>query len=168
MSAPRALLAGDLMLLIVLAAACTTDADGSTGTATTAPAGTPYPTAEATVVGQTPTDEIVSVLEGRIEAWNRRDGKAAAAFYAEDGILEETDNGLVTKGRSRIAARLQDLSDWFGMEAAGAPVQFGRLVVEPVNLILDGQPGLYVLVFDFGPDGRQIYHQWVMPAGPWE
>lgn len=164
MGAPRALPASCLMLLIVLAAACTTDAESATGTVTTARAATSSPT----VVGQTPSDEVMSVLEGRIAAWNRGDGEAAAAFYAEEGILEETDNGLVTRGRSRIAARLQELSEWFGMEATGAPVQFGRLVVEPVNLILEGQPGLYILVFDFGPDGRQIYHQWVMPAGPWE
>ena len=148
------------MLVAVAATGCASSTVTVARTSTTA-----SPTTQATVIGEAPSDEVISLLEGRIAAWNRGDGKAAAAFYAEDGILEETDNGLVTQGRSRIAARLQDLIDGgFTMETAGTPIQFGRVVVEPVNLIYQGQPGLYVLVFDLGPDGRLIDHQWAMPA----
>lgn len=70
----------------------------------------------------------------------------------------------MTRGRSRIAARLQDLIDggWM-MEPAGAPTQYGRVVVESVNIICQGQPGLFVLVFDLGPHGLLIHRQWVFP-----
>jgi hypothetical protein len=40
---------------------------------------------------QMPSDEVISVLEGRIAALNEGDGKAAAAFYAVNATMEELD-----------------------------------------------------------------------------
>jgi hypothetical protein len=136
---------------------------------TTTPPTTIPPATQAAWGGvQAPSAQVVSVLKDRIEAWNSGDGQATAAFYAMDAVLVEADNGLVTEGQARIAARLQGLMDVFKMEEAGPPLQLGSLVIEPVNLLLEGQPGLYVLVFSFGPSDREIYYQWVLPAGPWE
>jgi hypothetical protein len=161
-----------MLLVAIFAFGCeasTTTAEAAVpttqATTTTTKAGSA--TTQQTVGGQVPSDEVISMLEGRIAAWNRGDAQAAAAFYMVDGSLEEQDNGLVTKGRAQIASRLHGLMADFKMEAVGTPIQWGRVVVEPINLILQGQPGPYLLVFELGPDGRKIYRQWVMAAGPW-
>jgi len=150
---------------LVLVAGCTSD---STSSAASSPSPLPSPTALATG-GRTPSEDITALLEGRIAAWNRGDGAGAAAFYAEDAILSEEDNGVVTTGRAQIAARLQELiDDGFTLEAVGTPIQWGVLVMEPGNLILEGQPAALVMVFDLGNDGREIVRQWVLPAAPYD
>lgn len=73
--------------------------------------------------------EAVAALEGRIAAWMQGDEVAAAAFYEENGTLEEMDQSppIVTQGRAAIAKRLQDLIAMdVKMKPAGAPVQVGH------------------------------------------
>lgn len=150
---------------LILVAGCSSDSSSSSARSPNANS-TTTPAAGA----QTPSDEVIAILEGRIAAWNRGDGTAAAAFYAEDATLSEEDgSGVVTTGRAQIAARLQGLIDMgFTLEAVGTPIQWGVLVMEPGNLILDGQPAALVMVFDLGNDGREIVRQWVLPAAPYD
>lgn len=149
---------------LILVTGCSS---GSTSSAASSPS--PPSTPAPTTGGQTPSDDVIALLEGRIAAWNRGDGMAAAAFYAEDAILSEEDNGLTTTGRAQIAARLQELIDiGFTLEAVGTPIQWGVLVMEPGNLILEGQPAALLMVFDLGNDGREIIRQWVLPAAPYD
>jgi hypothetical protein len=116
---------------------------------------------------QMPSDEIMSVLQGRIAALNEGDGKAAAAFYAVNATMEEQDQDppLVTTGRTAIGDRLQELADVWGlrMRAEGTPIQFDRYVAEPVSFYgADGSgTGAGMLVFEVNADS-EITHQWVI------
>ncbi len=74
------------------------------------------------------------MLEARIAAWDRGDGRAAAALYTEDAVMEERDitPAFVSEGREAIGNRLQELIDLgLRMRGVGAPVQLGRFVGEP-------------------------------------
>ena len=116
---------------------------------------------------QMPSEEVMSVLEGRMAAMNAGDGKAAAAFYAANGIMEELDLDppLVTTGRTAIGDRLEELVDVWGlrMRAEGTPSQFDRYVAEPVSFYpAEGSgTGAGMLVFEINKDG-EIAHQWVI------
>jgi ketosteroid isomerase-like protein len=106
-------------------------------------------------------DEVIAVLRAREEAVNRGDGKAAAAFYAENGVLEEldTDPPTITTGRAALAVHLQELIDGprLSIERAGHPLQFGPFVFEPV--FLTGKVS-YMLAYKINERG-EIEHQWV-------
>lgn len=113
---------------------------------------------------------VASMLEGRIVAWNRGDGRAAAAFYTMDAVMEERDvtPAIVTTGRQAIAERLQTIIDLgLRMKPVGTPVQIGRYVGEPVRFYAaesrsaTWRPvGEGILAFELTPTG-QIAHQWV-------
>jgi len=93
--------------------------------------------------------DVIAVLEGRLDAYNRGDFAAAAAFWAENGVLIEYEGKTVlNQGREAIAKRLAGVYD-FGirMEPAGAPIQFGQIVAQPVRW-LPTEPG--------GPDGPSM------------
>ena len=84
------------MLLVILAfgsvvAACGSPTSSSAAGAPSAKATKATPDGVATDRPNLPSAEIMAVLEGRIAAMNEGDGAAAAAFYTEDGVLEETD-----------------------------------------------------------------------------
>jgi ketosteroid isomerase-like protein len=106
-------------------------------------------------------DDIVSMLRAREEAVNRGDGKAAAAFYAENGVLEELDvsPAQITTGRDALAVHLQELIDGpkLTIDQAGHPLQLGSYVFEPV--FLNGNVS-YILVYQVNERG-EIEHQWV-------
>jgi hypothetical protein len=108
--------------------------------------------------------EVAAMLESRIAAFDRADGRAAAAFYTEDAIMQEEDIGLTTTGREQIAARLQYLMDaGLRMKAVSAPIQMGRFVGEAVRFYEAGGTGTGegVLVFELDKNTGKIAHQWV-------
>jgi ketosteroid isomerase-like protein len=108
--------------------------------------------------------EVATMLENRIAAFDRADGRAAAAFYTKDAIMQEEDIGLTTKGRGQIATRLQFLMDaGLRMKTVGAPIQMGRFVGEAVRFYESGGTGIGegVLVFELDKNSGKIAHQWV-------
>lgn len=114
---------------------------------------------------------VVAMLVNRIAAWDRADGKAVAAFYTRDAVMEERDvtPAFVSRGRQAIGDRLQTIIDLgLRMRPVGTPVQMGRFVGEPVRFYaVEGEStawravGEAVLVFEIAANGR-IAHQWVM------
>ena len=105
--------------------------------------------------------EVVTLLENRIAAWNRGNGRAAAAFYAADAVMEERDvtPAVVTDGRAAIGRRLQWIIDMgLRMEPVGAPVQVGRFAGEPVRFYAAQGTGPAggegVLVFELDESGK--------------
>ena len=133
---------------------------------TASPSGSPI-----SVVGRTtaqgarlPSDAVVAALEGRIAAMNQRDGEAAAAIYAEDGILEETDlspHGFA-RGRKGLATRFNELYDLgLRLAPAGAPIANGRYVAEPTRFYHGTMPGrgAGMLVFEIDAQNKFAY-QW--------
>jgi hypothetical protein len=138
-----------------------------------APSTAPSSGSPVSVVGRTtaqgarlPSDAVIAVLEGRIAAMNRGDGVAAAAFYVEDGVLEETDMNpdLVTRGRENLAVRFADL---YGMglrlAPAGAPIAYDRYVAEPTRFHRGNPPGrgAGMLVFEVDAQNHLAY-QWMI------
>lgn len=108
--------------------------------------------------------EVATMLENRIAAFDRADGRAAAAFYTEDAVMQEEDIGLTTRGREAIATRLQYLMDaGLRMKTVGAPIQMGRFVGEGVRFYEPGgtRIGEGVLVFELDKNRGKIAHQWV-------
>ena len=108
--------------------------------------------------------EVAAMLENRIAAFDRADGRAAAAFYTRDAIMQEEDIGLITSGRQQIAARLQYLIDaGLRMRPVGAPIQIGRFVGEAVRFYNPGGTaiGEGVLAFELDKNSGKIAHQWV-------
>jgi hypothetical protein len=146
----------------------------SAGATFVSPSALATPTAVATDRPNLPSAEIMAVLEGRIAAMNRGDGAAAAAFYTEDGVLQETDltPHLVSVGREQLASRFDDL---YGMglrlAGAGAPIAYDRYVAEPTRFYNGNEPGrgAGMLVFEMGA-GNQLAYQWMIgwAAGPEE
>ena len=109
------------------------------------------------------SSEVATMLEDRIATFNSGDGDGAAAFYAEDAVLQEEDIGLVTTGRKEIGGRLRDLFEMgLRMEPVGSPIQSGRFVGEAVYFTEFNGPGTGegVLVFELN-DAGEIAHQWV-------
>ena len=107
--------------------------------------------------------EVATMLENRIAAFDRADGRAAAAFYSKDAIMQEEDIGLTTTGREQIAARLQYLTDaGLRMKTVGAPIQSGRFVGEAVRFYDPSGTarGEGVLVFELDKNSGKIAHQW--------
>lgn len=108
---------------------------------------------------------VVAMLEGRIDAFNRGDFAAAAAYWAEDGVLIEYEDGTIfSQGREAIAKRLASVHE-FGirMAPAGTPIQFGQLVAEPVRwlpLEPGGTDAQSMLIFSIYAQGR-IATEWV-------
>ena len=113
-----------------------------------------------------PPRRIMKVLEDRMAAMNRGDGRAAAACYAGDSKMEEMSESpsLVTAGRKAIAARLEDL---YGMglrlAPAGSPITYDKYVAEPVRFFNEDRSGrgAGMLVFEFNP-AYKIAHEWVI------
>jgi hypothetical protein len=108
--------------------------------------------------------EVATMLENRIAAFYRADGRAAAAFYTKDAVMQEEDIGLTTRGREQIAARLQYLMDaGLRMKTVGAPIQIGRFVGEAVRFYDPGGTarGEGVLAFELDQTSGKIVHQWV-------
>ena len=117
----------------------------------------------------------MAVLEGRIAAMNEGDGAAAAAFYTEDGVLEETDltpHGSFPRGESG-SRRGSTTSTALGLRLApaGAPIAYDRYVAEPTRFYNGNEPGrgAGMLVFEIGA-GDKLAYQWMIgwAAGPEE
>lgn len=156
--------------LALLAGACggSEGASANSGPSTASPSGSPI-----SVVGNTtgegarlPSDAVIAALEGRIVAMNRGDGEAAASFYAEDGMLEETDLSphLITRGRAWLADRLDALYDMgLRLAPAGAPIANGRYVAEPTRFYHGTMPrrGAAMLVFEIDAQNKLAY-QWMI------
>jgi len=124
-----------------------------------------------TAVAQPASSEVIATLEGRIAAYNRGDFEAAASYWAEDGVLLEYEGEpcTETRGREAIAARLEEVYGSIRMDAVGTPLQFGRLVAEPVRF--RPAPGVdnygeAMLVFEMDEDGKIAveYVTFWMPA----
>jgi len=103
---------------------------------------------------------------------NDGDGAAAAAFYAKDGVLEETDltPHAISRGREELAARFNDLYDMgLRLAPAGASIACDRYVAEPTRFYNGNEPGrgAGMLVFEVGADNKFSY-QWMIgwAAGP--
>ena len=108
--------------------------------------------------------EVATMLENRIAAFDRADGRAAAAFYTKDAVMQEEDIGLTTTGRAQIGARLQYLMDaGLRMKTVGAPIQSGRFVGEAVRFYDPSGTarGEGVLAFELDSNSGKIAHQWV-------
>jgi hypothetical protein len=110
--------------------------------------------------------EVTTMLENRIAAWDSGDGKAVAAFYSKNAVMEERDvtPAVVTTGRTQIGTRLQWIIDLgLRMKPVGTPVQVGRFVGEPVRFyaVGGGAVGEGVLVFELDKYTGKIAHQWV-------
>lgn len=131
---------------------------------------TPTPVAQLTSRPNVPSRSVMSLLEGRMAATNRGDGEAAA-YYAEDGFMIEMGGlygRVATQGPAKIAVRLRALFDQgVRLEPAGLPIQYSRLVAEPVRFTnVDGrETGVGMLVFDIDAH-HKIAWQWVI-APPW-
>jgi ketosteroid isomerase-like protein len=128
--------------------------------------GTPSPLSQMTSRPNVPSPEITHLLEARMAALNRGDAKAAASFYAAGAVMWEEDQSphVVSKGRDRIAVRLQRLHDaGMRLEPAGASIQYDRFVAEPVRFHnADGsETGVGMLVFQMDARDR-IVNQWVI------
>lgn len=147
---------------------------GSAGSPATAPSPTATETAasttalvasaEATLAGR-PSAEIMQILQGRIAAINRGDGEAAAAYYADDGEMWETDLGpeAITRGREAIAKRLRDLYEMgLRIQPAGEPITYDRYVAEPVRFLNGNGPGEGAGILVFEIKRREIVRQWVI------
>ena len=111
------------------------------------------------------SSEVIGVLEGRLAAYNRGDFAQAAAYWADDGsLIEYEDQPIHSKGREAIADRLEGVYRvGVRMEPAGTPLQFGRLVSEPVRFVAPPGTSAYgegMLVFEFDADGK-IRTEWV-------
>jgi hypothetical protein len=132
---------------------------------------TPTPLSQVTSRPNVPSRGVVSLLEGCMAAIDGGDGEAAAACYAEHGYMIEMGDlyrRVVTGGRANIAVRLLALRDQgMRLEPAGLPIQYGRLVAQPVRFTdADGRDaGAGMLVFDISPH-HKITWQWVIGA-PW-
>ena len=112
-------------------------------------------------------EEVTDMLEARIATMNEPDGRAAAEYYSIDGTLWELDQDPpeVSRGRTRIADRLESLCDDGGLrlKSAGASIMNARFVAEPVNLYFEGESGHGegMCVFELDERG-EIQNQWVM------
>jgi hypothetical protein len=126
------------LLLVGCASTSPTPAPTPTPVPSASPAATPLPSGWSAAGPASP--EVIAVLEGRIEAFNRGDFEAAAAYWAEDGALIEYEDGTIfTQGREAIAKRLAGVYEFpLRMRSAGVPLQLGRLVAQPVWWL---QPG---------------------------
>jgi hypothetical protein len=166
-----------LVLLAILAlgsavAACGSPSSSSASGApsaeanATSAAGLTTPAAVATDRPNLPSAEVMAALEGRIAAMNEGDGAAAAAFYTEDGVLEETDlmpHGF-SVGREQLAARFDELySLGLRLAPAGAPIAYDRYVAEPTRFYNGSGPGrgAGMLVFEMGA-GDKLAYQWAV------
>jgi ketosteroid isomerase-like protein len=119
------------------------------------------------------SSDVVAMLNDRTAAYQAYDAKAAAAFYAEDAVMEEIDpmvpNGrYVTKGREQILARWQEGVDTFEQygwraEFGSEVIQIGRLVAQTHSFGVPGeQPqGQSVVVAELDENGK-ITHEWVI------
>jgi hypothetical protein len=113
-----------------------------------------------------PPPGIMTILNDRMAAMNRGDARAAASFYARNGAMEEMDQSpsLVTKGRTAIEARLDDLYQMgLRLAPAGAPITYDQYVAEPVRFSNGNGAGegAGMLVFQFDPASK-IVHEWVI------
>ena len=107
------------------------------------------------------SDEVRLMLEDRIATFDAEGGLAAAAFYAEDAVLEEHDlePAVVTIEAAHIGPRLEDFWD-FGMrlESESMPIQVGRYAAEALSLDEEhAQVG--IAVYELDANGK-IAHQW--------
>jgi type II secretory pathway pseudopilin PulG len=117
--------------------------------------------------------EVVALLDARIAAMNRGDGRAAGALYTQDGVLDELEgmpyasdgkSTYNTVGRAAIQDRLQLMVDLgLRLEAIGEPIMYGDLVAEPTRFYEAAGVGYgkAMLVFQISPD-HQIAHQWMI------
>lgn len=120
-----------------------------------------------------PAPQVAALLEARVAAMNRSDGKAAAALYTEDAVMDELEGVPYAKdgkatyntvGRAAIQERLQGmLDDGLRLEVIGEPVMYGDLVAEPVRFYQEGGTGYGkgMLVFQITPENL-IAHQWMI------
>lgn len=156
-----------LRFVVCLAAIALAACGSSGGSPKASGPASPTPLPSGWAANATPASpDVIAILEGRIEAFNRGDFEAAAAFWAEDGVLieYEADKAIFNQGRAAIAKRLAGVYE-FGLrfEPAGTPLQFGQLVAEPVRW-LPMEPGgpdaQSMLIFRLNADGK-IASEWV-------
>lgn len=112
------------------------------------------------------SDGVAAMLDERIDAYNRGDIAAVADLFAEDGVMNELDVPLVSRGRDKVEARFQELYD-FGMrlEALGEPTQSGIYVAEPAQAWIAGarEEGRlqFMLVYELDKAGK-IAYEWII------
>ena len=119
------------------------------------------------------SSEVVAMVKAMNGAYEANDANVAAAFYAKDAIMEETDvNGpkahLVTTGRGQILMRWQEGVDWFQQsgwrpDVGSGVIQTGRLVASTQTFGVPGEEpnGEAVVVAELDESGK-IVHEWAI------
>ena len=111
--------------------------------------------------------EVVEMLTDRIDALNRGDAEAVAAFFTDDAALEEHDQrgrryqfpAYVSRGREEITRRFeQGVAAYFTLNRESEVIQIGPFVAEAASGPL-GWRG--ILVYKLDKD-LQIVHEWVI------
>jgi len=119
------------------------------------------------------SSEVVAMLKAQSSAaYQAYDAKAAAAFYAENAVMEELDpmvpgGHLVTKGREQILMRTQEGVDYFRQmgwrDNVGDVIQTGRLVAATHTFGVPGEEanGELIVVDELDESGK-IAHEWAV------
>lgn len=117
------------------------------------------------------SSEVVAMVKAQsAAAYQAYDAKAAAAFYAENAVMEELDpmvpNGhVVTTGRDKIFMRTQVGVDYFRQmgwrDDVGEVIQTGRLVAATHTFGVPGEePYGELIVVDELDESGKIAHEW--------
>lgn len=81
-------------------------------------------------------DDIVALLDRRIQAWSRLDALALAADYADDAVVESPLAGGLARGREAIA---QVFQAYF--------TAFPDLETQPGDVLIDGNRAAVMATF---------------------
>ena len=116
------------------------------------------------------SSEVAAMLKGRIAAMNSYDAEATAAFFSDDAVMEEVENGVLattSNGRQEVAARFGYLLSYaktVGLQnRTGTTTQIGPYVAQPYSWSSEGGAtnGQGILVFRLDESGK-IAHEWVI------
>ena len=128
-------------------------------------------TEDAAPVQGLPSDETMAVIEGSMDAFQRRDYDAYGAYFAADAIFEEPDVQRTFEGRQAIVDSAQGIVTMGGASACyergdAAAIQV-RNRVALVSRTCDGKQ-TFIDVVRFN-DELKISHWWDIGGGftPW-
>lgn len=109
-------------------------------------------------------DDVLTMLEDRVETLNNGTAEDLAAFYSEDAVLEELDvqPAIVTRGAEQIAAHLMGYRDLgWSLTSGTTAIRLGRYVAE--GMTWSGGAGMVVYELD---DNGKIAHAWALGGTP--
>lgn len=110
-------------------------------------------------------DDVLTMLEDRVETLNTGTAEELAAFYSRDAVLEERDvqPARVTRGAEQIAAHLIAYRDMgWRLYSETTAVRLGRYVAEGMTWAGGGGG---IVVYELDEHGK-IAHAWVVGGTP--